>query len=72
MAIVVLASGGADITHAADGEECLAQRGNHRYDLLFLDLIMPKIDGFGVLQAVRADPGLRARLRGCVYRRAER
>jgi chemotaxis family two-component system response regulator Rcp1 len=48
-----------------DGEQALQylrQEGPYaeakRPDLLLLDLNMPKIDGLGVLNAVRTDPGL--------------
>jgi CheY-like chemotaxis protein len=48
-----------------DGEEALsylrregAFEGMERPDLVLLDLNMPKIDGRGVLSAIRTDPGL--------------
>lgn len=40
-----------DITH--DGKDCLKQIAQQHYDILFLDLIMPKLDGEAVLQALR-------------------
>ena len=49
-----------------DGEEALRflkRAGNYaaapRPDLVFLDLTMPKVDGFQVLAAMKADPELR-------------
>ncbi len=59
LADVILETCDADITFAADGEECLALLHEHRYDLMFLDLVMPVMDGFGVLQAVRADEDIK-------------
>ncbi len=34
------------------------RRRTHRPHLLVLDVMMPKLDGFAVLEAVRADPSL--------------
>lgn len=49
-----------------DGEEALAflkREGSHvnapRPDLVFLDLNLPKLDGYQVLEAMKADPVLR-------------
>ena len=39
-----------EITH--DGKDCLKQIAQQHYDLLFLDLIMPKLDGEAVLHAL--------------------
>lgn len=36
-----------------DGRECLRHIATTSYDILFLDLIMPKVDGESVLQAVK-------------------
>ena len=54
-----------EIALAHDGEEALtvlrdAARGGRLPDLLVLDLNMPRMGGFDVLSAVRADPALRA------------
>lgn len=38
---------------AFDGEEALLYLENNIYDLLILDLMMPKIDGIGVLKTLR-------------------
>jgi len=38
---------------ANDGEEGLALLSTNSYDLLILDLMLPKIDGFGVLEQLR-------------------
>ncbi|WP_194288528.1 response regulator [Ornithinicoccus halotolerans] len=44
---------------AANGTEALGRlaRDPH-YDVVLLDLLMPGTDGFGVLEAMKADPGL--------------
>ena len=41
---------------AADGEVALHVALTERPDLILLDLIMPKLQGFEVLRAVRRDP----------------
>ncbi len=42
-----------DIDEAADGKEALDKIFNEKYDLVILDLMIPEIDGFGVLEKVR-------------------
>ena len=43
------------IEAVADGEQALAAMGRRRPDLLITDLMMPKLDGVGLLRALRAD-----------------
>lgn len=49
---------GHEVRVARDGEAGLAAVRTHRPDLVVLDVMMPKLDGFAVLEAVRADPNL--------------
>lgn len=44
---------------ARNGAEGLAMMEAHRPDLVLLDMIMPVLNGEGVLAAMRADPGLK-------------
>ena len=44
----------------ADGEEALAAVARHRPDLVLSDVMMPRIDGFALLKALRADESLRS------------
>ena len=44
---------------AADGEEGLRLAKEHTPDLIFLDVLMPKLDGWAVLTALKADEKLR-------------
>ena len=41
---------------ARDGAEALELLERHTPDVMLLDLMMPRVDGFGVLDALRADP----------------
>jgi DNA-binding response OmpR family regulator len=49
---------GFEIENAYDGEQALAALGKGKYDLILLDLMMPKVDGFAVLGELqkRHDP----------------
>jgi DNA-binding response OmpR family regulator len=51
---------GHEVRVARDGEAGLAAVRTHRPDLVVLDVMMPKLDGFAVLEAVRSDPSLAA------------
>jgi phosphoserine phosphatase RsbU/P len=43
------------IDQAANGIEALAAIGAKAYDLVLLDIMMPELDGFGVLEKLRSD-----------------
>jgi DNA-binding response OmpR family regulator len=43
---------------AEDGEKGLEQLGKEKPDLVLLDVVMPKMDGFAVLQSVKGNPQL--------------
>lgn len=49
---------GFEVLVARDGEDGLARIRADRPDLVVLDVMMPKLDGFEVCRAVRADPTL--------------
>jgi DNA-binding response OmpR family regulator len=44
---------GFEATTAADGEEALALLGKEKFDLMILDIMMPKVDGFGVMAELK-------------------
>jgi CheY-like chemotaxis protein len=49
-----LESGGYSVVEANSGREALAAIAKTRFALMILDLSMPDIDGFDVLQGIRA------------------
>lgn len=51
-----LEASGYEVIEAADGLEALAAVSAHLPDLIFLDVMMPGLDGFGVAEALFADP----------------
>jgi DNA-binding response OmpR family regulator len=52
---VNLELGGYTVFEAADGVEAIAVARRERPDVIFLDLMMPKMDGWDTLSALRAD-----------------
>jgi CheY-like chemotaxis protein len=54
-----LKKGGFAVTVAVDGEEALNLVPTVLPDLILLDLIMPKIQGFEVLRRLKGDPATR-------------
>ena len=67
---------GYETTIAGDGVEALAKFQKDKFDLILLDLMLPKIDGFGVCEFIRRESnvpilmltdldGEQEQLRGC-------
>lgn len=52
----ILTASGYRVVATGDGEEALAAARNHVPDLVLSDVMMPTLDGFGLLRALRADP----------------
>jgi DNA-binding response OmpR family regulator len=53
---VTLEAAGHDVLIAPDGEKALNELGRARFDLILLDINLPKLSGFEVLERL---PGLR-------------
>ncbi len=54
----VLKKEGYDVSSAINGEEALAKVRELKPDLMFLDVMMPKKNGYEVCQEIKNDPGL--------------
>jgi threonine synthase len=57
---ILNAHGEYEIREAASGPEALARVGERSPDLMILDLMMPGMDGFAVLDAIRQQPSTAA------------
>lgn len=53
----IMARDGYEVRTARDGQEALDEVSTRRPDLILLDVMMPKHDGFEVCQKVRGDAG---------------
>ena len=52
-------AGYGNVTHAADGSAALALMREKPFDLVLLDIMMPEMDGYQVLEEMKADTDLR-------------
>ena len=52
----ILSAEGHQVATAIDGEEGIRQALEQRPDLVICDILMPRVDGYGVLAALRARP----------------
>lgn len=51
----LLVNQGYDVETAGDGEEALEVARAGRFDLIVSDVMMPRLDGFGLLRAIRSE-----------------
>jgi len=49
---------GFEVEEAKDGEEALAKASSFDYDIMLLDIMLPKVDGLEVLKALKTNPEL--------------
>lgn len=54
-----LRSAGYETLEALDAESGLEQLHEHKPDLIFLDIVLPGMNGFAALRAIRRDPATR-------------
>jgi two-component system response regulator PilR (NtrC family) len=45
-----------EVDCVADGQEAIDKLGEHDYGVILLDLMMPRVDGFGVLAWLKQNP----------------
>jgi DNA-binding response OmpR family regulator len=45
-----------EVTHCKDGDECINTLKDNKFDLVLLDLLLPKSDGFEVLKKIKENP----------------
>jgi two-component system, cell cycle response regulator len=50
---------GHEVDEAADGRQALERLREIPVDVVLLDLVMPELDGYATLEAIKADPALR-------------
>ena len=56
---MILSQGRYELFTAKNGVEGVARARAERPDLILLDVVMPELDGFGALEAIRADAVIR-------------
>jgi len=49
---------GLSVSIAHDGEEAIVKIGAEKPDIIILDIMLPKVDGFGVLEEIKKVPEL--------------
>lgn len=59
VAFTLRQDGGYDVVEASDGEDALSKLGASPVQMVITDLNMPRLDGIGLIKALRANPTYR-------------
>lgn len=54
----ILKDGGYAVDHASDGEEAIQKIYKGDWDLLLLDIMLPKLDGLEILKRIKTTDGI--------------
>jgi len=57
---MILSQGRYDLCTAKNGVEAIERARSEKPDLILLDVVMPELDGFGALAAIRSDQATRS------------
>jgi two-component system, NtrC family, nitrogen regulation response regulator NtrX len=52
---MILRGSGFEVSEAGDGEEAITRLAEDEFDVVLLDMRMPKLDGMGVVEKLAAD-----------------
>ena len=55
----ILLDAGWMVATAANGEQALERARNDRPSIIFMDIVMPQLDGYGASRALAGDPSTR-------------
>ncbi|MDO8601422.1 MAG: response regulator [bacterium] len=55
-----LRSSGFDVQVVSDGEDCLTFAAEKNFDLILLDIVLPKMDGWEILREIKKTKGIRS------------
>ena len=54
--MLTLSDAGYDVLQAVDGQDGIEVLGDRKVDVVITDINMPKMDGYGVIRNLRANP----------------
>lgn len=55
----LLTKAGCTVVTAVDGFEALAKIADHKPDLIFIDIMMPRLDGYQACSLIKGNPAFR-------------